>query len=305
MATPRPLRSSISAARRPNPVANAAHESSVTWTGVPQPDVRTAIGAVLNGGSKLHEQRTTDVPVEQQLAAADFVLGLSFAQIFDWRAGALDAAGARGGPFAINGLPFHVGINALTGDPVTGLPFDHQSFTIYDAWEDLDTKTAHPSFLDRARATIARGEEAFYSLQFDITGVAGLNDDIGQPTIRGTCTTCHNTPDIGSHSVVRLLDEGVADASRRSPRVPLLTVVNKTTGETRQTTDLGRATSTGKWVDIGKVKVPTLRGLASRPPYFHDGSAATLRDVLEFYERRFNIDFKGDKEAILAFLDAT
>ena len=51
-------------------------------------------------------------------------------------------------------------------------------------------------------------------------------------------------------------------------------------------TDPGRALITGKRADIGKPKGPILRGLAARAPYFHNGSAATLRDVVEFYERR-------------------
>ena len=34
-----------------------------------------------------------------------------------------------------------------------------------------------------------------------------------------------------------------------------------------------------------RVVVRTLRGLASRAPYFHDGSAATLEDVVEHYVR--------------------
>jgi cytochrome c peroxidase len=100
------------------------------------------------------------------------------------------------------------------------------------------------------------------------------------------------------------MDTGVADASRRTGDVPLLTVVNSTTQETRQTTDLGRATSTGKWSDIGKFKVPILRGAGSRPPYFHDGSARSLYHVLEFYERRFGIDFKGKEDDIVAFLES-
>lgn len=36
--------------------------------------------------------------------------------------------------------------------------------------------------------------------------------------------------------------------------------------------------------DMGKYKVPTLRNLAFTAPYFHDGSAATLEDVISGYE---------------------
>ena len=40
---------------------------------------------------------------------------------------------------------------------------------------------------------------------------------------------------------------------------------------------------TGKWADIGRFKGPILRALAARAPYFHNGSAATLEEVVEFY----------------------
>jgi cytochrome c peroxidase len=71
---------------------------------------------------------------------------------------------------------------------------------------------------------------------------------------------------------------GVADVTRPLDVSYLLVfpLANNATNATIQTTDPGRALITGKWADIGKVKGPILRGLASRAPYFHNGSAATL-----------------------------
>jgi cytochrome c peroxidase len=138
----------------------------------------------------------------------------------------------------------------------------------------------------------------------EITGVPGINDALGQPVVHGHCTTCHNTPNIGSHSEFRMIDLGLTGADRRSPDVPLVTLRNKTTGDLRQTTDVGRALGTGAWADIGKFKVPTLRGVAARAPYFHDGSASSLEDVLSFYEKRFGVDFQGSKADNNAFLNA-
>lgn len=87
--------------------------------------------------------------------------------------------------------------------------------------------------------------------------------------------------------------------------LPAITLVNNTTGETVQTTDPGRALITGKWADIGKIKGPILRGLASRAPYFHNGSVATLADVIRFYEMRFNISFTAKEKAdLIAFLNS-
>jgi len=87
--------------------------------------------------------------------------------------------------------------------------------------------------------------------------------------------------------------------------LPVFTLLANTTGATVQTTDPGRALITGKWADIGKVKGPILRGLASRAPYFHNGSSATLADVLVFYDMRFNIGFTSQEKAdLIAFLNS-
>lgn len=60
---------------------------------------------------------------------------------------------------------------------------------------------------------------------------------------------------------------------------------------------------TGKWRDIGKFKGPVLRALAARPPYFHDGSAATLEEVVAFYDTRFNLRLTdAEKSDLVAFL---
>jgi cytochrome c peroxidase len=47
--------------------------------------------------------------------------------------------------------------------------------------------------------------------------------------------------------------------------------------------DLGRYAVTRRDADRGKFKTPTLRGVALTAPYMHDGSIATLRAVVEFY----------------------
>jgi cytochrome c peroxidase len=62
---------------------------------------------------------------------------------------------------------------------------------------------------------------------------------------------------------------------------------------------------TGKCADIGKLKGPILRGLAARAPYFHNGSAATLGAVVEFYNQRFGIGFTEQQKAdLVAFLNS-
>jgi cytochrome c peroxidase len=49
--------------------------------------------------------------------------------------------------------------------------------------------------------------------------------------------------------------------------------------------DLGRYAVTKKESDRGRFKTPTLRGLVQTAPYMHDGSMATLEEVLDYYNR--------------------
>ena len=62
---------------------------------------------------------------------------------------------------------------------------------------------------------------------------------------------------------------------------------------------------TGKWKDIGRFKGPILRGLSGRAPYFHNGAAATLADVVTFYDTRFELGLSEQQKAdLVAFLKA-
>ena len=48
---------------------------------------------------------------------------------------------------------------------------------------------------------------------------------------------------------------------------------------------------TGKCADLAKMKGPTLRALSARAPYFHNGAADSIDEVISFYDRRFHIGF--------------
>jgi cytochrome c peroxidase len=257
-----------------------------------------------------HAQASTVLTTAQREAIVDFELGLSTAQVRDDDAGRLNAYGGHGGPQALQGQIFYFGINdTLAGDYRSHASFNPTGMTLYDAWKLYipDARREDEEGRDRrvavARRAVARGEALFNSKPIIITGVKGLNDDLGVASIAGTCTTCHDAPNAGDHSVPLPLDIGLADASRRTPDLPLYTLRNKSTGETIQTTDPGRALVTGVWKDIGRFKGPTLRALAARAPYFHNGFAKDLGEVVKFYNDRFGIGFnEQEKEDLIAFL---
>ena len=248
-------------------------------------------------------QDLTSCPLD--FAPQVFQTELFSAQRSDNAAGQLDAQGATGGPVDLSKQDFYIGINDPLGLNPTGTPFEPDSVTVFDAWEDLKSSTAD-SFT-AAREAVARGDDVFDTKPISITGVAGLNDVLGQPVIVGTCTTCHDTPNVGNHSVAAPLNIGTADypalPGLDAQGLPVYTLRCTTTGALVRTTDPGRAMVTGKCADIGKFKGPILRDLAARAPYFHNGSATTLDDVVTVYDNRFNIGFTPQEKAdLVAFL---
>ncbi len=82
---------------------------------------------------------------------------------------------------------------------------------------------------------------------------------------RGRCVTCH----VGFN----FTDE---------------TYRNLGVGADKPEADLGRYVVTKHDEDRGAFKTPTLRNVALTAPYMHDGSEATLADVVEFYDRGGN-----------------
>lgn len=153
-------------------------------------------------------------------------------------------------------------------------------FDLFDAWKG----DANPK-----RAQIARGQELFN----------GTN-----PSGR-SCNVCHSTANNGTNFDNILFDINTASKEARTPDLPLYTFRNKQTGELRQLTDAGLGNITGKWDDLGNFKTPTLRGLAARAPYFHNGSAATLDDVVRHYQNHFEFIFTDQERAdLVAFLNA-
>ncbi len=303
----------LSLFRRPPPSSNLAFLSTVMLDGretFPGQTIAFDLSHQANEATMGHAQASVPLSNEQRDQIVAFETGLFTAQVYDIAAGDLKSQGAKGGPKALSRQEFYIGINDPLGLNPTGAPFSPIVFTDFSAWARL--KSSHGDDADEedenegrtaARLTVARGEKLFNSKRINITGVKGLNDDLGVVSIPGTCGTCHDSPNVGDHSVAAPLDIGLSDASRRTPDMPLYTLKRKTTGETVQTTDPGRALVSGRWKDIGRFKGPILRGLAARAPYFHDGSAATLADAVRFYNNRFTIGLtEAEVSDLVAFL---
>lgn len=275
---PQPAAFPLSLFRRPLPTTNLKFVTVVNWDG------RSSLPADLtntfqsmknqsNGATVNHALAPAPIADDIRTRIAGFESGIYTAQTQTDGVGHTDKHGARGGPEALSQQPFTWGAN----DP-TSPGFTRKVFTIFDAWNDDGG----------GRGDVAEGQRIFNEKTF-----AGGR----------TCSGCHSLPNVGSSSGFRFFDVGISAASRRARDMPLYTLENKTTGERIQTTDPGRALISGQWADINRFKAPSLRGLASHAPYFHDGSAKDVEAVVDHYEEHFQIDFtRREKKNLIKFL---
>jgi len=252
-----------------------------------------------------HEAGTSQPSAAIQSAIVAFETSFFSAQLSDSSAGSLTGAGARGGVANLAAQGFTPGSNDpfAPTTPSPGVP-PTPPFTLFAAWE------AGGASLTPAQASIGRGEKIFNTRPIALQIVNGLNDQVdarGKPRtlVIGTCGTCHNAPNVGSNTTGRLFDTGVSHGGNGSADLPLITLVNKSTGATQQSTDPGLALTTGLWSDVGKFKVPGLRNLSARAPYFHNGGPGSLDAVVNFYNTRFALNLSAQEHADLVnFLKA-
>jgi cytochrome c peroxidase len=217
-------------------------------------------------------QQGSPAPAEVITDIVDFESSLSTTQIIVPGVGRLDQCGAQGNPELLSQ-------QAKASD----------RWNLFDAWIDLVPGACGDAEDDMRRAQIARGQELF-----NATNPGGRS-----------CRGCHSSTNNGTSFGNTLFDIRTASAEARTPDLPLFTFRNIATGETRQLSDAGRGQVTGLWSDLGRFKTPTLRALAARAPYFHNGIAATLDDVVDHYEEHLGFVFTDDEQDdLVSFMNA-
>jgi hypothetical protein len=207
-----------------------------------------------------------------------------------------------------------------------------QPFNLYTAWLNLPAGAEHRD----ARLAVARGEKLFNErVIFNIPPFQGTTCASCHATsnVGNFPLVSPNNADPNASLFVRLgLDspEGLAVFAAQDPRLdmfvrrtaelpvytlkapgcPSAAVFDPRTGQPipgseLHSTDLGRAMVTGKCDDFGAFKPPILRGLASRAPYFHNGAAETLDDIVNFYDAIFAAGLTTQEhDDLVAFLRA-
>jgi hypothetical protein len=155
----------------------------------------------------------------------------------------------------------------------------------------------------------------------------------GQRVFQRSCMSCHNAPNVfnnaasteilgtdgadpgnpvqGPH-IGRNFNIGVAERNFHDLRFSryvapgefepiVLPLANEdgTTDMHTVTFDIGLAATTGRSVDVGRFKVPQLRNIRNIGPYFHDNSAQTLEEVVDYFNSAaYNYSVDGRRHPI-------
>lgn len=324
--------------RRPLPSSNLSYLTAVMWdTRETVAPLNLAATDAANLRADLAHQAMDAVnghaeaqspPTDAQVQSiVNFELGLYSAQVWNLGAGLLSSDGGQGGVQPLAHQIYYPGINDTLGQDPNGIAFTPVAMTVFSAWEHAPT--GNP-FQRAARAQIAAGEKIFNSAVMTISNVRGLNDSpaLNNPTsFTGTCATCHDAPNVGNHSLPLPLDIGTAHTSNPRyetdpviaaavselsvPDLPVFLISGCAdpfnAGQTASfyTTDPGKALVSGNCADFNRMKGPVLRGLAGRAPYFHNGAGGSLREVVNFYNQRFQMHLtETQKTELVVFLNS-
>jgi hypothetical protein len=274
----------ISVYRRPRVAANLKHivagpGGMSFMADSREPSLRVqAINAAM-----IHEQAEAPPSAGQLRQIIDFETQIYVAQSADIRGGLLDE---KSGPGSLGPENLSAAMSGLPGA---------FSFDIWKKRNQGEDWGVQREF----RASVARGSQVFFDRQFEVRGVGLVS-----------CASCHK------NGTKRWMDIGTTNidiaAAEGAPGLPLFRITCESSasphpllGRVVYTEDPGRALISGKCADVGSIVVPQLRALAARAPYFSNGSAKTLRDVVEFYNKRYGTRYtEQEKQDLANFLSA-
>lgn len=320
-----PAAGNISVYRRPRPVANLKYLVAVGFAYDPKQglvlprDPRT--GELLSGNlmadsraATLYDQMddagASHLQLLKRMTPAerdkihDFVLRIYAAQQIGAGGTALDADGAEGGPRKL--LESKAGQLGSIGKPV---------WSEFEAWETLPEaeKAKLPPAVRAFRDSVARGARVFRDKTFLISDSAGVNAPMGFGNpVRNSCVFCHNMSMMGNDVAPGQVDLGTTTLPFADPQpwLPLFRITctgrpHPFYGKVIYTMDPGFALTSGRCLDVGKITLQSMRGLAARAPYFSNGSAKDLRGVVDYYDRRYDIGYtEQDKRDLVNLMSA-
>ncbi len=275
---------SISVYRRPRVTAN------LDYVALPNVDALMADGrertlqSQATSAALIHEQASAAPSRAQLQQIEDFERQLFMAQQWDAQGGVL---GELSGPSLL-------GPDNLARGIVSAIPAASDLIASFNEWRNVSA--THLAVRQREfRESVLRGVDLFASREFRLAD--------GKP---GTCSSCHRP------GMNRAIDVGTTNlpTAKESPELPLFRVTcdasatpHPQLGRSFLTQDPGRALITGKCADVGSILSQQFRGLTARAPYFANGSASNLMDLVNFFDRRFKIGFtEKEKQDLVNFL---
>lgn len=238
---------------------------TVMWDGA------NTVGTVLRDGL-IKQARGNVTGAQQGAAAPDDVIF----DIVDYERAVSSAQLIAFGAGRLDAQGARGGPEALSAQALVDGRFD-----LYDAWERAASAP---------RRQIWRGQEIFNN----------VNAGNGR-----SCRGCHTAANNGQNVAGLLFDVGISRPELAHPDMAVYTFQRISDGAILESTDPGRGIRSGKFADLNRFKTPNLRGLAARAPYFHNGIAATLGDVVALYQTSLGFVFTPQERAdLVAFLSA-
>jgi hypothetical protein len=306
--------------RRPRPVANLKYLLAVGFPldpkqGLPLP-LDPVTGKPLSGNlmadgrastlnlqaldaGLTHLQFTGKSRSRDTAAIIEFESQIYTAQQSDLKAGDLDSGGGGGGP-------------RLLADSEPGQlgSIGRAVWSEFAGWERSAADATLTAAQREQRASVARGARVFREKTFLISDSAGINSPMGFGNpVRNSCVFCHNMTQMGNDVAPGQVDLGTTTLpfADPAPQLPLFRITclrdpHPHYGRVIQTYDPGFALTTGRCADVGKITLQSMRGLAARAPYFSNGSAADLRAVVDYYDRRYQIHYTEQEKQDLVNL---
>lgn len=250
--------------------------------------------------SHAHLQVKAPLTADQLNKLQEFELQLYAAQSWSKWAGSLQE---EGGPSGLGPQAMAKGQDGVLGNNTT-----RYVFPMENKWANLPAgKDATEQQRNEYRESVQRGHDVFFFRTFWISDAMHINTvGLGNP-IKRTCATCHGMHMTGMDTANGWMDVGTTNHpwaqeppespwAQEKPDLPLFRITCRADlpphpflGRVIYTQDPGRALISGKCDDVGAIVIQQFRGLAARAPYFSNGSAKTLRELVDFYDRRFNI----------------
>jgi cytochrome c peroxidase len=271
----------ISVYRRPRVAANLQYVAGLSGMNLMADGRETSLQSQATGAANIHEEAPTPLTPDQLDQIVKFEMQVFSAQNWDIHGGTLNDPSN----------PLSLGVDNLSSG-AAGADSVPVASDAFDAWRNLAGLTSLQQIF---RASAVRGIDIFLSRQFELA-----------PGVLGTCASCHQP------GTARWMDIGTTNqpTAKDSPELPLFKITcdgsappHPTLGSIIYTQDPGRALISGKCADVGSILMQQFRGLAARAPYFSNGSAATLADLVDFYDRRFAIGLSDqDKQDLVNLL---